>query len=130
MPTNRRYRSRFRGRYAPWIGEALRTGRSDHSMHVALHSLETGTETPVVSRNRLDDHRLDVTVVRDIWDRHAERLLADHVERWSGTRPVPWWWWDSGLRIEPGSTIEEIEDRIGDQGTWLLDHDLLTDSEV
>jgi hypothetical protein len=59
-------------------------------------------------------------------------LLDDHIERWPCSRPVPWWWWDQAVvPIEPGSTVEMIEARIGtDQGTWLLDNGFLEPSEV
>jgi len=110
---------------------ALRTGRCDDDIRVGLWAIRNGRTTTVAGRNREPGARLDVEVVVTLWREYASVLLADHIERWPCSRPVPWWWWDQEVvRITPGTPVEMIEARIGDQGSWLLDNGLLEPGEV
>jgi hypothetical protein len=41
-----------------------------------------------------------------LWDNHSERIVAEHVEHWPGTRPRRWWQRDAAeqFRIRLGGT--------------------------
>jgi len=100
-------------------------------LEVALGALRQGRSDPVAARNRVDDHRLDVAVLRVIWREFGAVLLDAHVRQRPGTRPVAWWYWDQGeVRIEAGTTVEEIEQTIGNQADWLRQHGYLTSEEA
>lgn len=132
MPTNRtRRRQARRAAYPGWLLEALRSGHADYSTDLALWALRHGRTSVVAGRNREPDGRLDVAVVVTIWREFGGMLLADHIETHPATRPVPWWWWDSGLAIKPGTPIKEIEAAVGgSQPDWLRRHGLLTADEL
>lgn len=136
MPTNRTHRRQARrSAYPSWILTALRTGRSGCGLGAALYALRHGLADIAAWRNREPDGRLDVAVVRTLWKEFGTALLAGHIERWPGTRPVPWYWWNQELvRVATGSTLEEIKDLLPpeqkSEAVFLQQHGLLDADEL
>jgi hypothetical protein len=60
----------------------------------------------------------------ELWREHGDRIVAEHVDQWPGTRPLRWWQYDA-LRIAVGTypgcfwdgKLAEPRKRLGGVGT-------------
>jgi hypothetical protein len=63
---------------------------------------------------------LEGTKVRELWAEHGPAVIAEHIERWPGSRPVNWWRYDAPSWRDP--TAET-------QTQFLLRHNLMEPEE-
>jgi hypothetical protein len=70
------------------------------------------------------------TELKELWEAHAERIVADHVADYPGTRPTRWWEFESDqTRRRLGGTNASVR-RTGSQAYILIRSALNLDQPV
>jgi hypothetical protein len=47
---------------------------------------------------------IDEELLAELWQDHSERILAEHVAEWPGTRPRRWWQYDAPEQLAVDET--------------------------